>query len=68
MTTRIRSAPGERGCCDAAGRMVVMAYQPRTREQLIALAVAHNEGTREQIAARVDDLLASGRLIEVDEV
>jgi len=67
MSVRIQSAPGVRGCCDAAGRMIVMAYTPRTREQLIAMALAHGEGTREQIATRLEDMLAVGLLIEIDE-
>lgn len=67
MSVIIKSAPGVRGCCDAAGRMIMLAYQPRTRAQLVALAVAHGEGSRETIEARVEDLLAAGSLIEVEE-
>jgi len=66
MNTRIQSAPGVRGCCDSAGRMIVIAYTPRTREQLIALSIAHGDGTRAQIEARIEDLLAAGLLIEIE--
>lgn len=67
MSERIRSALGERGCCNAAGRLIMLAYQPRARGELIALAVARGEGTREEVEARVEDLLAAGLLIETDE-
>lgn len=66
MSARIQSAPGLHGCCDAAGRMVMLAYQPRTRDHLIALALARAEGTREEIEARIEDMLAAGMLIEID--
>lgn len=67
MSARIRSAPGVHGCCDAAGRMVMLAYQPRTREELIALALARGEGDRRELDQRVNDMLAAGLLIELDE-
>lgn len=67
MSERVRSAPGIFGCCDAAGRLVMLAYQPRARADLIALAVARGEGTRDEIEARVQDLIAAGQLIEVQE-
>ena len=67
MSERIRSAPGFTGCCDSAGRLAMLARQPRTLEQLIALAMARGEGTRDEITARVRDMVWWGMLIEVEE-
>lgn len=67
MNPKLQAAPGERGCCDAAGRLVQMARAPMLRSALIALAVARGEGTRDEITARIEDLIAGGSLIEVGE-
>jgi len=67
MTTRIQTAPGLHGCCDAAGRMLMMAKVPMPLERLVGVALARGEGTREEIAQRVQDMLACGLLIEVDD-
>jgi DNA-binding TFAR19-related protein (PDSD5 family) len=66
MSERIQAAPGLHGCCDAAGRMIMLAYHPIARERLVALAVARGEGTREQIEQRVLEMLAAGMLIELE--
>jgi tRNA A37 N6-isopentenylltransferase MiaA len=67
MAARIQAAPGLHGCCDAAGRLVLLAYQPTTRAHLVALAIARGEGSREEIEQRVHDMLAAGMLIEIEE-
>ena len=60
----VQRAPGASTCCDAAGRMCALAIKPVPREVLIRTAVAQGGGTYEQVRARVDDMLASGLLIE----
>jgi len=67
MSARIQTAPGLNGCCDAAGRMLMLAKMPLPLERLVGVAVARGEGTREEITARVRDMLACGMLIEVDD-
>lgn len=66
-TSRIQAAPGQHGCCDAAGRMVGFARMPIDRDRLIALAHARGDGSREEIAQRIEDMLAAGMLIELDD-
>lgn len=63
-TDTVQRAPGASTCCDAAGRMCALAVKPVPREALIRAAVARGDGTYEQMRARVEDLLASGLLIE----
>ena len=67
MSERIQTRPGLHGCCDAAGRMLVLAYQPIARERLIALAVARGEGARAEIEQRIADMVGAGMLIELAE-
>lgn len=67
-STRVQLAPGQRGCCDIAGRLMMMAAAPIRVEQLVARAQAQGEGSRAQIISCVEDLIASGLLIELDEV
>lgn len=64
---RIQAAPGLRGCCDEAGRMIALCYQPLPLERVIALAQARGEGTRAELEARVRDMVACGMLIEIEE-
>lgn len=61
---KVQRAPGAPMCCDAAGRMCALAVKPVPRAVLIRAAVARGDGTEEQMRARVEDLLASGLLIE----
>jgi hypothetical protein len=67
MSTRIQSAPGVRGCCDPAGRLCALALKPLPREQLVMIALARGEGTRDAIEMRIDDLLAAGLLIDIED-
>lgn len=67
-SARVQLAPGQRGCCDVAGRLMMMAAAPIRVEALVRRACAQGEGSREQLMACVEDLLASGLLIELDEV
>lgn len=55
------------GCCDAAGRLSQLAQQTVTLEQLVLRAQARGEGTREEITRRIDDMLAGGLLVEVED-
>lgn len=60
----VRSAPGARCCCDAAGRLCAMARSMIVTRRLVMLAVAHGEGTPAQVEQRIVDMLAAGLLIE----
>lgn len=60
----IQRAPGASVCCDAAGRMCSLAILPIPLESLVRLAVDRGHGTPEQVRERIDDMLASGQLIE----
>lgn len=64
MTTKVQRAPGASMCCDAAGRMCSLAFNPVPLDALVRTAVARGDGTEEQVRARVEDMLASGLLIE----
>lgn len=63
-TTNIQRAPGASTCCDAAGRMCALAIKPVPLETLVQLAVQRGDGTEQQVRARIEDMLASGQLIE----
>ena len=68
-TTRtriIQAAPGMHRCCDEPGRLANLAQHWRPHDELVALAVALGEGTREQVTARIRDMLAGGMLIELE--
>jgi hypothetical protein len=60
----LQRAPGASTCCDAAGRLCALAIKPVPRDVLIRTAVARGDGTLEQVRARVEDMVASGLLIE----
>lgn len=64
---RVQIAPGQRGCCDAAGRLMMMAVAPIRIDALVMRAQGLGEGTRAQIRERICDLLAGGLLIDVGE-
>ena len=64
---KIQAAPGAPRCCDAAGRMALLCWQPVALERLHLLAMRAAKGTREEIAARVRDMIACGMLIELEE-
>jgi hypothetical protein len=63
-TTTIQRAPGASMCCDAAGRMCSLAVKPVPLDTLVRLAVERGDGTEAQVRARIEDMLASGLLIE----
>ena len=63
-TTTVQRAPGASVCCDAAGRMCALAIKPVPLEALVQLAVRRGDGTEQQVRARIEDMLASGQLIE----
>lgn len=63
--TEARIQATRTGCCDAAGRMLMLAQQPVPRSRLVFLALARGEGTREEIEGRITDMLAGGLLIEL---
>ena len=63
----IRTAPGTHRCCDHAGRLAALAQRPIEVGALIALALRHGEGSRAEIAQRVEDMLACGLLIDSEE-
>lgn len=69
MTTRttIQAAPGMHRCCDAPGRLAGFAQLSRSLEELVAIAVACGEGTREEVTARIRDMIACGMLLEIEE-
>jgi hypothetical protein len=61
----IQRTPGAQVCCDPAGRLCALAIEPVPLSALIRRAVVRGEGTESQLRARVDDMLASGLLIEL---
>jgi len=61
---KIKRAPGANACCDPAGRICAIAHQPLTIGRCVQIAVARGEGTDAQIRTRIEDMLASGLLIE----
>lgn len=65
--TKLRAAPGVFGCCDPAGRLVSYARAWISEGDLVRLGCARGEGTREELEARIRDLIAAGQLIEFDE-
>lgn len=64
--SQLQRAPGAHTCCDPAGRLCALAVKPVPTSHLIRLAVARGEGSEPQIRARIDDMLASGLLIEIE--
>jgi hypothetical protein len=63
---QIQRAPGAQTCCDPAGRLCGLAVRPVPLSQLVRVAVSRGEGTEPQIRARIEDMLASGLLIEIE--
>jgi hypothetical protein len=64
--TTIKRAPGAHGCCDPAGRLCALAHAGMPLDRLVQVAVARGEGTEQVIRQRIDDMLASGLLIELE--
>jgi hypothetical protein len=62
--TTIQRAPGAHACCDPAGRICAIAHKGLPLRDLVRIAVTRGEGSEPVIRARVDDMLASGLLIE----
>jgi hypothetical protein len=63
-SVNVQRAPGASMCCDAAGRMCALAVKPVPLDTLVRLAVARGDGSEPQVRSRIDDMIASGLLIE----
>jgi hypothetical protein len=61
----IQRAPSSSTCCDAAGRMCLLAWVAIPLERLVRVAVFKGEGTELEIRARIRDMLSCGMLIEL---
>ena len=62
----LQAAPNAPCCCSASGRLCALARRPVDSARLIAVAVHNGNGSREEVEARILDLLACGLLIEVE--
>jgi hypothetical protein len=63
--TYIQREAGASSCCDAAGRMVALAWNPLPLRTLVAVAVRRGEGTEAQVRERITDMVAGGYLLEL---
>lgn len=63
-TRKVQAAPGN-WCCDDFGRIAMLARASMSIEQLARLAMARGEGTFDEVANRIDHMIACGVLIEI---